>query len=278
MEDVSKEFDNELLIMLIDGLFSETQSFKIKITLAYLAKSNDFDELQESLVVEATREDADNSTMADGLYNKVITYAFNYLAEVGVKLSILDINAMLPILKTLNELSTLTKDNAIEMMPLISDDENDTVYIFCSIVSYFTDTRELDMYDAIEYIKPTLYEQLVRSIETVAEDVYEEVDTVDQVYTTSYLYNTYINNPDIKLPYESLLDKLAAFTKITTNATLLSKEIYILVTFSKDIENDIYFLQTTVTEDLAELFMGRDIGTEDNIKNLINGAIALLKG
>jgi len=267
--------DNYLLNS-IDILYTDTVSKISKDTLIELYNFEDYDELEEELLGLISETNVDESSMSESINIRIVEFGTLCLFNMGIKLLSNDLKTVLSILTTIKEVQNLSHQIALELSVIINDDEIDDEYIFSKIVEYYTSIDYLDLYTSIEYISPSVIKDLITVIDTAVENVYENIDTVDDNLTSSYIYNTYIKDPNIKLPYEALIDKLIIYTNITSDVNKLANEIAIVVNFSKNIENNLYFLQTNVKEDLEEVYLETD--KEQIIKDALSIAANKIKG
>jgi len=263
------------LVSAIDILYQDKLSIQIKDTLVQVYNFEDYDELEEQLMGLIAETNSDESSIADDMLTIVTNFATNNLKYIGIYLEDNDLKYVLDILITLKDLQHLSHQMALELSTIIGDDENGDVYMFSTIVEYFTQTRQHDIYMTIADIKPSIIKDIIKLIYTHADDTYTETEVVDELLNSSYVYNNYIKGIDIKLPYTSLLEILLTYITTTTDIDKIAKEIVVVVMYSNNIENDVYFIQTTVLDDMNDMFIGTNY--EPLIEDIINKSIKLLR-
>lgn len=278
-EIIMIEYENTIdiyLVSAIDMLYTDKLSKLIKNTLVELHHYEEYDTLEEDLVGLIADNTADESSIADSILTTIITFSSRYLEMIGVKLTENKLSVILSILITFKELQQLSHETALELSTIVSDDEMGEIYMLSSLVAYYTDEVQIDVYIAIEYVKPSIVRDIITIIDKSVEDVYVESDSVNESLNTSYIYNNYIKGIDIKVPYTTLLEVLVSFCNTTTDVKLISREVKTVLTYSLGIENELHFLKTVIAEDLEEVFM--DTPREHLLEDIINTTVNIDKG
>lgn len=274
MIDYEASLDN-YLISGIDMLFNQQLGKVVKDTLVELRHDDNYSDLEEKLNALINNDAYDASGISDNMVSLITNFSTEYLKTLGINLTENELNHTLALLITVNELTHLSRETAIELSTIIGDDELGDEYNFAGLVEYFTKYKQLEIYEIIDYVKPSVMSDIIMLIDNTIENVYNDTDTINELYNSSYLYTTFINDPLAKLSYDDLMDKLLSYCNTTTNVQYIAREVSIVIMFSKDVENEIYFAQTVVTEDLMDSFMGTEL--ESSIQNIIENAIRLIK-
>jgi len=267
---VDEKIDNGLQL-----LFTPTQQKMLINLITLLITINDWDTYEESVLTILLTENPDTASVSDGILDTIVTATNEVLTEKGIKISNPSLTIINSVVITFNELMNVTHDVAEELIEYFDNYDVDDEWVIASIVDHYSTLDSMTVYEAIEYITPTLIKKIHQGLINLVDNADNEVlVTLDPIVNRSRIYT--LLEPTDKLEGSVLMDVYYEIFNSVNDTAVLANELYVVIKFTKDIENSMYYLTSEIEDDLLSLVSGDVVGVA-KVNDVISRTKILIK-
>jgi len=242
-------------------LLPHKQADMLSTLIIMLIETNTWDECEHEVLDILADQNTDETIAANGLIEIITTTISLILNDRGIKLVNNDLPTLYYVVVTFNELIDIDPSEAEVVVSYITSLEIDNEYAFAQIVEHYNEIDVLEFYNNIEYITPTLIGKIEHGITNLLEDTDDTSlsNDFDPILYNSIIYKEF--TPTDKVDGSLLMDSYYKIFDYSDDITLLATELYVVIRFSKDVENSHYYLQHELTDDLLSYTSGETLRT-----------------